>query len=57
VSEENAAALGPLAERLLHYSPEPRVVDRAIAAAKARGQEALAQRWQAQRDAIEKAGR
>ena len=57
VSEENAAALGLLAERLLHYSPEPRVVDRAIAAAKARGQEALAQRWQAQRDAIEKAGR
>lgn len=47
VTPSNAAEVLPATQRLLHYSPEPRVVQRLITSAQLLGQEELAQ-WHAQ---------
>ncbi len=50
VTPDNAADLYPQALRLMHYSPEARVVQRAIDSAKLLGQDEQAQKW---RDRLE----
>jgi hypothetical protein len=45
VTQDNAARLHPLALQMLHYSPEPRVIERAIESATLLGREEEAVQW------------
>jgi O-antigen ligase len=52
VTPDNAADLYPQALRLMHYSPEARVVQRAIDSAKLLGQDEQAQKWRDRLDDV-----
>ena len=54
VTPDNASSMLDASLKVLHYSPEPRVIDKLIASARLLGQTRLADAHQAQKQAVYK---